>query len=219
MHNPTETEAERPVGPQPYNETKEMPVLDNARHERIAQALANGQSQTQAYIEAGYSEKSADANSVRLMREYGESIRERRDEILASRCAKVAENHSLEGHLATLAELRDEARALGKYDAAISAEHKRGQALGYYISRSESGAPGTFTARTREEADKQLDTSGRHQRDPLPDRGVGGGHPALPPSVKATSSRAAWCDSDLIGAGPSNPSWVHAIQVGCPALQ
>jgi hypothetical protein len=56
-----------------------------------------------------------------------------------------------------LAELRDEARALGKYDAAISAEHKRGQALGYYISRSESGAPGTFTAKTREEADKQLE--------------------------------------------------------------
>ena len=48
-------------------------------------------------------------------------------------------------------------RALGKYDAAISAEHKRGQALGYYINRSVSGAPGTFTARTREEADKQLE--------------------------------------------------------------
>jgi hypothetical protein len=57
----------------------------------------------------------------------------------------------------SLAELRDEARALGKYDAAIGAEHKRGQALGYYISRSESGAPGTFTAKTREEADKQLE--------------------------------------------------------------
>jgi hypothetical protein len=57
----------------------------------------------------------------------------------------------------TCSELRDEARALGKYDAAISAEHKRGQALGYYISRSESGAPGTFTAKTREEADKQLE--------------------------------------------------------------
>jgi hypothetical protein len=57
----------------------------------------------------------------------------------------------------TLADLRDEARGLGKYDAAISAEHKRGQALGYYINRSESGAPGTFTAKTRDEADKQPD--------------------------------------------------------------
>ena len=68
-----------------------------------------------------------------------------------------ARSSTLEAHLAELADLRDEARALGKYDAAISAEHKRGQALGYYINRSESGAPGTFTARTREEADKQLE--------------------------------------------------------------
>ena len=134
-----------------------MPVLTNTKHELIAQGLAEGKSQTQAYIDAGYSSKSANANSSTLMVEHGKSIVERRDEILASRCAKVAENHSLEGHLSTLADLRDEARALGKYDAAISAEHKRGQALGYYINRSESGAPGTFTARTREEADKQLE--------------------------------------------------------------
>ena len=134
-----------------------MAVLSNPKHELIAQGLAEGKSQTQAYIEAGYSPKSANANSSTLMAEHGKSILERRDEILASRCAKVAENHTLEGHLAVLADLRDEARALGKYDAAISAEHKRGQALGYYISRSESGAPGTFTANTREEADKQLE--------------------------------------------------------------
>src|SRR4051794_2638056 len=134
-----------------------MPILSNAKHELMAQSLAEGKSQTQAFIAAGYSPKSADANAVRLMRESGESIRERVSQILTSRCAKVAENHSLEGHLSTLADLRDEARALGKYDAAISAEHKRGQALGYYINRSESGAPGTFTARTREEADKQLE--------------------------------------------------------------
>ena len=132
-------------------------MLHNAKHELMAQSLAQGKSQTQAFIAAGYSPKSANANASTLMAQHGKSIVERRDEILASRCAKVAENHTLEAHLAELARLRDEARALGKYDAAISAEHKRGQALGYYINRSESGAPGTFTARTREEADKQLE--------------------------------------------------------------
>ena len=132
-------------------------MLHNAKHELMAQSLAQGKSQTQAFIAAGYSTKSANANASTLMAQHGKSILERRDEILASRCAKVTENHSLEAHLAELARLRDEARALGKYDAAISAEHKRGQALGYYINRSESGAPGTFTARTREEADKQLE--------------------------------------------------------------
>ena len=55
---------------------------------------------------------------------------------MASRCR----------HRSVLAELRDEARALGKYDAAISAEHKRGMALGYYIERRENGAAGAFTA-------------------------------------------------------------------------
>jgi len=33
----------------------------------------------------------------------------------------------------------------------------RGRALGYYIERRESGAPGRFQAKTREEADKQLE--------------------------------------------------------------
>ena len=40
---------------------------------------------------------------------------------------------------------------------AISAEVSRGRALGYYIERRESGAPGTFQAKTREEADRQLE--------------------------------------------------------------
>ena len=61
------------------------------------------------------------------------------------------------GHLTVLADLRDEARALGKYDAAISAEHKRGLCLGFYVSRSESAAVGAFQAKTREEADRVLE--------------------------------------------------------------
>jgi len=56
-----------------------------------------------------------------------------------------------------LARLRDEARAVGKYDAAISAEHKRGLCLGFYVARSESGAVGAFQAKTREEADRVLE--------------------------------------------------------------
>jgi hypothetical protein len=56
-----------------------------------------------------------------------------------------------------LAELRDKAAAAGKFGDAISAEVSRGRALGYYIERRESGAPGTFQAKTREEADRQLE--------------------------------------------------------------
>jgi hypothetical protein len=53
--------------------------------------------------------------------------------------------------------MRDEARAAGKYDAAISAEHKRGLCLGFYVSRAESGAVGAFQAKTMEEADRVLE--------------------------------------------------------------
>ena len=63
----------------------------------------------------------------------------------------------MQPHLALLAELRDKAEAAGKFDAAISAEHKRGQALGFYVHRSESGKPGDFTANmTKEEIDREL---------------------------------------------------------------
>ncbi len=56
-----------------------------------------------------------------------------------------------------LPDLRDEARAAGRFDAAISAEHKRGQALGFYVSRSESGKPGDFTSgMTKEQIDQEL---------------------------------------------------------------
>ena len=44
-----------------------MPVLDNARHERFAQELAKGKSQTQAYIAAGYSPNGANGHAARLV--------------------------------------------------------------------------------------------------------------------------------------------------------
>jgi len=50
----------------------------------------------------------------------------------------------LRQHLTKLAQLRDKAEQLGKFGDAISAEVSRGRALGYYIERRESGAPGTF---------------------------------------------------------------------------
>ena len=61
-----------------------MPILKNARHERFATELANGQTQEKAYIAAGFSPSSArsSASSLIKQRPY---IFERRDEILAER--------------------------------------------------------------------------------------------------------------------------------------
>jgi len=74
-----------------------------------------------------------------------------------SACHLLYAAFATKAHLTELARLRDEGHALGKYEAAISAEHKRGMALGYYIERRESGVAGVFTAKTREEADRVLE--------------------------------------------------------------
>jgi hypothetical protein len=44
-----------------------MSALDNARHESFAQGVALGKSATEAYKDAGYSEKGADVSASRLL--------------------------------------------------------------------------------------------------------------------------------------------------------
>ena len=46
-----------------------MPALDNPKHELFCEGLARGLSQRQAYVNAGFSEKGADASASRLIRE------------------------------------------------------------------------------------------------------------------------------------------------------
>jgi len=61
-----------------------MNILKNARHERFATELANGQTQERSYIAAGYAPSSARASASSLIKQRP-YIFERRDEILAER--------------------------------------------------------------------------------------------------------------------------------------
>lgn len=58
---------------------------------------------------------------------------------------KVLAKRNLHGHLDMLATIRDEARADGKYSAAVNAEKARGQVLGFYdrerFDKPENGSP------------------------------------------------------------------------------
>ena len=63
---------------------------------------------------------------------------------------------TLDSHLDTLASLRDEARAAGRFGDAISAEVNRGKALGFYVIRSEAGRPGDFSDLTDEQLAEKL---------------------------------------------------------------
>jgi len=62
-----------------------MPILDNPKHERFAQAMALGKSADQAYVIAGYSEHRS--NAARLSA--NERVRRRIEEILSEAAAKV----------------------------------------------------------------------------------------------------------------------------------
>ena len=44
-----------------------MPRLNNQRHENFCQGIAQGKSDTQSYIDAGYSKKGADVSASRLL--------------------------------------------------------------------------------------------------------------------------------------------------------
>lgn len=62
-----------------------MPILTNSKHERFAQAIAEGQGPTQAYVIAGYTKNTG--NAARLNAD--ESVRARVEEILAAGAEKA----------------------------------------------------------------------------------------------------------------------------------
>ncbi len=65
--------------------TKVMPVLPNPRHEAFAQALANGKTADEAYVDAGYAENRGNATRLKA----NESVRKRVAEIVGRVAAKA----------------------------------------------------------------------------------------------------------------------------------
>lgn len=62
-----------------------MPILSNSKHERFAQALAQGMSASAAFVEAGY--KAHGSNASRLSQ--NDKVRSRVDELLAAGAEKA----------------------------------------------------------------------------------------------------------------------------------
>ncbi len=90
----------------------------------------------QAALAAGYSPRS--------VRKSASQVLGKTRHIIAARLAEAAEraNITLDSHIATLAQLRDTANALGQMGAAVTAETNRGKAAGLYVERSESKSLG-----------------------------------------------------------------------------
>ncbi|MEO8628664.1 MAG: hypothetical protein ABI612_11265 [Betaproteobacteria bacterium] len=139
-------------------------VLFNSKHEAFALGLAEGKTQERAYVDAGYSPNGARGSANHLLKQQ-DSISQRVKQILAEReklrskavvAAEKAVSLTLVSHLEKLAELRDNAVAIGDYNAAISAEHKRGLASGFYVVRRESGRVGEFAGLSDDELRAKL---------------------------------------------------------------
>lgn len=103
----------------------------NAKRKRFCHEYLKDSNATQAAIRAGFSPKSAKAQGSRLLTfaDIRAVIEKLSTPIL------VQGELTLEGHLATLAELRDEAREAKQFSAAINAEGLRGKARGLYVER------------------------------------------------------------------------------------
>jgi phage terminase small subunit len=111
------------------------------KREKFAQGVASGMSQADAYRSAFNVDKST-AKSVqelasRLMADV--KVRSRVAELRAPVVEKVGV--TLEGHLSCLADLREDARNVGQYSAAISAEIARGKAAGVYEMKVKMTGP------------------------------------------------------------------------------
>lgn len=124
-----------------------MPVLPNAKHERFAQGLAKGKSQSEAYEAAGYKPDSGAASRL----SGNVSVTARLAELL-ERGAKRAEI-TVDSLTDMLKEDRALARELGQAAAAVSAVDKLGKLHGLMVDRKEIGAPGEFARMSEDELD------------------------------------------------------------------
>jgi phage terminase small subunit len=100
--------------------------LDNQRHERFAQHVANGASATQAYIDAGYSENGAGAGGHALLKNPNITARVEHLKDQAAKRAVITAEWVLE-------RLRIEAAGEGP-DTSSGARTKATELLGKYLN-------------------------------------------------------------------------------------
>jgi hypothetical protein len=114
-----------------------MPPLKNARHEIFAQEIVKGLSGREAYKIAGFAvsnDNAADASASRLLRDV--KVQARLQEL--QQMAQTRALLTLEEHIEQLKVLREQAKTNDQLSAAIAAEVKRGELMGYYVERREN---------------------------------------------------------------------------------
>jgi phage terminase small subunit len=116
-----------------------MPPLNNARHERFAQNLVQGESASEAYIKAGF--KGDRGNASRLAASPGVRARIAELQGEAATGAKI----TVQSLIAELEEARQKATSLRQLSAVVRAIESKAKISGLLVQRMEIGAAGEFS--------------------------------------------------------------------------
>jgi hypothetical protein len=109
-----------------------MPTLPNPRHEKFAQARAEGKPASAAYEQAGYSPN--DGNAVRL--KGNEKVQLRVAELQGQGAERAIV--TLQSLIAEADEIKAKALAKGRYSAAVSALTVKAKPSGHWVDRGEN---------------------------------------------------------------------------------
>jgi phage terminase small subunit len=127
-----------------------MPVLDNPRHEKFAQYLAQGKTMTEAYELCGY--KRSRGNASHLAEK--QHIKDRVQQITTKTAAKAAV--TAETLLDEFEQVRSQAMKNGREGNANNAIKGKAVLSGHWVERKEIGAPGEFEALQDDELERLL---------------------------------------------------------------
>jgi hypothetical protein len=116
-----------------------MPPLDNARHERFAQNLVQGESASEAYINAGF--KGDRGNASRLAASPGVRARIAELQGEVSKETKI----TVQSLIAELEEARLKATSLRQLSAVVRAIESKAKISGLLVQRMEIGSAGEFS--------------------------------------------------------------------------
>lgn len=152
--------------------------LKNAKHEHFCQLVSNGESATQGYILAGYSENGAEQGSSRLLRNVNvcsrlDYLRKLKEQKHSETVNKVIEESGITKEwiinelidnvkIAKSAEpvLDNDGNPIGEYRTNIPAANKAlellGSELGMFVKKIESGKPGDFERMSDDELERRL---------------------------------------------------------------
>jgi phage terminase small subunit len=122
-----------------------MPVLDNPKWELAAQELAKGRTQVEAIETAGYSPHRS--NASRLIA--NDSIKLRVSELQEQAARSIS--ITLEGQIAKLEDLLNQAKQHKQISAGVAAIDKQNELMGFKIQRVESKRVDEFANMSDEE--------------------------------------------------------------------